>query len=72
MEELQVNEHSEITGKNLIDSRIRPRFNLIIIAIKKASGTMIFNPKPQSILEAGDTMVLVGKREELDGLREIL
>lgn len=72
MEELRVREHSEITGKNLIDSRIRPRFNLIIIAVKKASGTMIFNPKPESILEAGDTMVLVGKKEALDGLREIL
>lgn len=72
MEELQVTEASEITGKNLIEARIRPRFNLIIIAVKKASGAMIFNPQPQSVLEAGDTMVLVGKKDGLDGLREIL
>lgn len=72
MEELRVNDSSEVMGKNLIDARIRPRFNLIVIAIKKASGEMIFNPQPQSVLETGDTMVLVGKKEGLDGLREIL
>lgn len=72
MEELLVNETSDIVNKNLIEARIRPRFNLIVIAVKKASGEMIFNPQPQSVLEAGDTMILVGKQDGLDGLREIL
>jgi voltage-gated potassium channel len=72
MEELEVGEHSEIVDNNLIDARIRPRFNLIVIAIKKANGEMIFNPQPQSVLEAGDTMILVGSKDNLDGLREIL
>jgi voltage-gated potassium channel len=72
MEELQVTEASEIVGKNLIDSKIRPRFNLIVIAIKKASGEMIFNPQSQEVLDAGDTMILVGGTDGLDGLREVL
>jgi len=72
MEELQVTEASEIVGKNLIESRIRQRFNLIVIAVKKPSGEMVFNPQPQSVLEAGDTMILVGKQDGLDGLQEIL
>ena len=72
MEELQVTASSEIAGCNLIESKIRPRFNLIIIAIKKTAGDMIFNPQPQEVLEAGDTMILVGKNEGLDGLRAIL
>lgn len=72
MEELEVKAASEVVNKNLIESQIRPRFNLIVIAIRKASGEMIFNPQPQTVLEAGDTMVLVGKRESLDQLRNIL
>jgi len=72
MEELQVTDHSEFVGKNLIDSQIRQRFNLIIVAIKKASGEMIFNPQPQAVLENGDTMILVGRSDGLDGLRAIL
>ncbi len=72
MEELQVTEHAEIRNQNLIEARIRPRFNLIVIAIKKACGDMIFNPQPQAVLEPGDTMILVGKKDNLDHLREIL
>jgi voltage-gated potassium channel len=72
MEELLVTETSDIVNQNLIEARIRPRFNLIIIAVKKASGEMIFNPQPQSVLEAGDTMILVGRQDGLDGLKEIL
>ncbi len=72
MEELQVGETSEIVGQNLIEARIRPRFNLIVIAVKKVSGEMIFNPQPQSVLEVGDTMILVGRQDGLDGLKEIL
>ena len=72
MEELQVTDHSDVVGKNLIDSQIRQRFNLIIVAIKKAGGEMIFNPQPQAVLENGDTMILVGRSDGLDGLRAIL
>ena len=72
MEELQVTEHSEILDKNLIDAALRPRFNLIVIAIKKASGEMQSNPPPQAVLEAGATMILVGSRDNLDSLQAIL
>ena len=72
MEELQVTATSQIAGQNLIEARIRPRFNLIVIAMKKASGEMIFNPQPQAMLEPGDTMILVGRQDGLDGLRDIL
>ncbi|WP_029459031.1 potassium channel family protein [Solidesulfovibrio alcoholivorans] len=72
MEELQVTEHSEIVDKSLIDAALRPRFNLIVIAIKKASGEMQFNPQAQAMLEAGDTMILVGSRDNLDSLQAIL
>ena len=72
MEELQVTEQSEIVDKSLIDAALRPRFNLIVIAIKKASGEMQFNPQAQAVLEAGDTMILVGSRDNLDSLQAIL
>lgn len=72
MEELRVEADSEVVNQNLIESKIRPRFDLIVIGIKKSSGEMVFNPQPQTVLEAGDTMILVGKGEDLDRLRAIL
>ncbi len=35
MEEVLIPDSSTIVGKNIIESELRPKFNLIIIAIKK-------------------------------------
>lgn len=68
MEEIPVRDGSELVGANLITSGIRPRFNLMIIAIEKRGG-MIFNPHPETNIEAGDTLVAVGPPENFPGLQ---
>ena len=50
---------------NLIESRLRQEFGVIIVAIKKEFGQMIFNPNPSETLEAGDVIVVIGKTEDL-------
>lgn len=72
MEEVEISAKSEIVDKDLIESQIRPRFNVIVIAIKKPDGRMIFNPVPQEVLRAGDTLIIVGKGQNCQQLREIL
>lgn len=72
MEELTISETSELVGKNLIESGIRPRFNLIIIAIKKAGQDMTFNPEPKTVLSAGDTVIAVGSTSSFEQFEEIL
>ncbi|WP_167940962.1 potassium channel family protein [Desulfobaculum xiamenense] len=72
MEELEITERSEFKGKNLIESKLRQRFNIIVISIKKADGKMIFNPSAQTVLEEGDTIVIVGNKENLRELWEII
>ena len=39
-----------------------------IVAIKKASGQMVYNPPGDTILQAGDTLIVLGHREQLDQL----
>ncbi|MGD8341966.1 MAG: potassium channel protein [Desulfobacterales bacterium] len=65
MEEAKIGPKSNLIGKNLIDSQLRKDFGVIIVAIKKISGDMIFNPMPSETLEAGDVIVVIGKREDL-------
>ncbi|WP_320169854.1 potassium channel protein [Maridesulfovibrio sp.] len=72
MEELFVTADSELVGLNLIESKIRQRFNLIIIAIRKGSGEMVFNPGPHEVIEAGDTLLTVGKISDLSAISKIL
>ncbi|MBI9081801.1 MAG: potassium channel protein [Pseudodesulfovibrio sp.] len=72
MEELEVSSESELADKDIIDSKIRPRFNLIIIAIKKESGEMVFNPGPKEIINANDTLLAVGNKANLNEIKKIL
>ncbi len=65
IEELFIPKKSRYTQLELKDSGIRQDFNLIIIAIKKSSGEMIFAPHFKTLLEARDTLILMGKTEDL-------
>jgi voltage-gated potassium channel len=72
MEEAVIDPKSSFCGKNLIDSRLRQNFGVIIVAIKKLSGQMIFNPQPSEILEAGDVIVVIGKKEDVKRMNQII
>ena len=72
MEELEVTPESELVSLDLIESKIRPRFNLIIIAIKKGSGEMVFNPGPKEVINAYDTLLAVGKQVNLSEIKKII
>ena len=71
LEEALIDSKSRFIGKNLIDSRLRQDYGVIIVAIKKLSGEMIFNPMPLETLEAGDVIVLIGKKDDLKRMNEI-
>ena len=72
MEEIPVSEKSRLTNIPLKDSGIRQDFNLIIIAIKKPDGTMLFNPSLEAALMPDDTVIAVGEEENLQKLEKIL
>ena len=72
MEEAVIGPTSNLVGKTLIDSRIRQDFGVIIVAIKKPSNEMIFNPTPTEKLESGDVIVVIGKKDDLSRMDDIL
>jgi voltage-gated potassium channel len=72
MEEARVGPNSTLIGKNLIDSHLRKDYGVIIVAIKKSSGQMIFNPLPAETLEAEDVIVVLGKKEDLGRMSAVL
>ena len=72
MEEIPVNSRSELLDIKLKDSGIRQRFNLILIAIKKEDGRMMFNPSHESAFRTGDTVIAVGNDENLIRFGKVL
>jgi len=72
MEELVVDEKSSLKGASLIDSGIRQNMDIIIIAIRKKNNEMKFNPSSQTRIESGDTLISLGKSNDLQELAAIL
>ena len=71
MEEFLVGKQSRLSGLTLIDSGIRQEMNVIIVAIRKGSGKMEFNPSSKTLIEAGDTLIAMGYTADLDRLKTV-
>jgi voltage-gated potassium channel len=71
LEQTEVLARSPLVGTTLTGSRLRAELGLIIVAIKKRHGAMIYTPAPDTVLEAGDTLVALGKRSQLDQLEQL-
>ncbi len=72
MEEIPVSANSHLVGVMLKDSGIRQNYNLILIAIKKPDGSMLFNPSFEAVINIGDTVIAVGEDVNLQQLEKIL
>jgi voltage-gated potassium channel len=72
MEEIAVGPRSSLVGVALMDTGIRKDLNLIVVAIKRADGNLLFNPTPHTTLQGGDTLIVVGLRPNLEKLEEMV
>jgi len=71
-EELAIGSDSPLNGVALKDSGIRKSYDVVVIAIKKHTGEMVFNPGPESVLHNGDMLVALGDKDQLDRMRTSL
>jgi voltage-gated potassium channel len=72
MEEIAVGQTSGLLGVPLKDSGIRQKLDLILVAIKRADGEMLFNPSHDTPILAGDTLIALGLRKNLDALEALV
>ena len=72
MGELIVSGNSHLNGVTLVDSGIRQEMDVIIVAIRKKDGEMKFNPSSQTRIESGNTLISLGKSDDLKKLATIL
>ena len=72
MEEVLISPGSPLIGKNLIESNLRNDFGVIIVLIKKADGAKKFNPLPTEKLEENDVLVMLGQKEDMNRMAEVI
>jgi len=71
IEEVEVAPGSALVGRSIKASPVRSELGIIIVAIKKPGAKMAFNPSPDTELEAGDVLITLGHRQQLDRLEEM-
>ena len=68
IEETEIAPGSTMSGQMLKESRIRQELGIIIVAIKKPGGEMVFNPSPEDVIQPRDVLITLGPRPQLDRL----
>ncbi len=68
--EIQIPESLE--GQSLAELAIRSRFNLNVIAIKEPSGEINPSPGGSDVLQQGQVVVLLGRKEDLSKFEKVL
>ena len=65
IEEVQVGNLSGLAGEKLEDAKIRDRFRLIVLAIRRQDGQPEFKPDPSQEITAGDYLIVMGNSQDL-------
>lgn len=72
MEEAKVTRGSPLAGKTLQEAEIPKRTGLIVIALQKKKAPpseFVFNPVADTVLEAGDDLIVLGRPDQIESLR---
>ena len=70
MDDVPIRGDSPLAGQSLRDADIGRRTGVIVIAIKRRDGHVEFPPSGDHPFEPGDSIVLLGRRTNLDQFRE--
>ena len=72
IEQFRVPAESELVSKSLVETRLRQELQVIVLAIRKSDGRMIFNPPAEAEVNAGDHLIVMGELANLQRLEQML
>ncbi|MDD5757731.1 MAG: NAD-binding protein [Desulfobulbaceae bacterium] len=71
LEELQIPSSASFVDMTLMDSGIRKKYDLIVVAIKRQGDKeMLFNPSHLTLIKPGDTIIVLGEFENIKRLEK--
>jgi voltage-gated potassium channel len=71
IEQVEIGHDSPFIGHALKDTGIRTEHGVIIIAIRRKDGSMLFNPFADTMIEERDALVVIGSHSGLQTLEEM-
>jgi voltage-gated potassium channel len=72
IEQVRVSGHSDLVSKSIRELQIGRQFGVIVLAIHKGDGGMLFNPPADTAISAGDFLIVMGQQDRLHTLEGIL
>jgi voltage-gated potassium channel len=72
IEQVRVGESSEFVSKSLRQIQLRREVGVIVLAIRRASGDMMYNPDPEAEIRAGDYLIAMGTEDQLARMNQLM
>ena len=72
IEQVRVSGHSHMLSKSIRELQIGRQFGVIVLAIRKGDGGMVFNPPAETPISAGDYLIVIGQPDKLQTLESML
>jgi len=72
IEQVRVQNDSEVVSKTIKDLQLRRDFGVIVMAIRKKDGTMFFNPPAETAVHGGDYLIVMGRQDDLRALETLV
>jgi uncharacterized protein with PhoU and TrkA domain len=63
---------SEMVSKTIKEMQLRKEVGVIVMAIRRETGEMLFNPPADTAVQAGDYLIVMGRPDNLRTLETLL
>ncbi|MBL8148773.1 MAG: potassium channel protein [Blastocatellia bacterium] len=71
IEEVELPPETDMDGKTIASSKIFTKTGLLIIAMKKGLG-YVYNPPPETGLQTGDVLIVIGDVDQINSLKKLV
>ena len=72
IEQVRVSGSSEMVSKTIKEMQLRKEVGVIVMAIRRESGEMVFNPPAETAVQGGDYLIVMGRPGNLRTLETLL
>lgn len=70
LEELEIAEDNQLIGQSIREADPRQRYQLLIVAVRRADGELFLNPDAELQFQQGDTLIAFGQPEDIAKFRD--
>jgi voltage-gated potassium channel len=72
IEQVRVSETSEAVSRTIKELDLSRALGVIVMAIRKSDGAMVFNPPADTAVRGGDFLIVMGQQENLRALEDLV